>query len=197
MEASSQVLGCLRIILVKPAKFIPQYFIKKPFLFKKRSPQIGYTKSCYFLILSKMRYTNFFIKNMTLQLYHYYWPMCEELLCQSLPQVHPKPIFVLMKNQWHPAQETSDHPIFEPLGQHQSNMLTLVQLSGDTHFLQLFCHLFFLPLITFHHAYPYYSSTTSTIICEHLWASMSTALTSPLLSSKGKDLVLAVYACNL
>ena len=31
----------------------------------KKSPQIGYTKSCYFLILSKMRYTNFFDKNMT------------------------------------------------------------------------------------------------------------------------------------
>jgi len=31
----------------------------------KKSPQIGYTKSCYFLILSKMRYTNFFVKNMT------------------------------------------------------------------------------------------------------------------------------------
>ena len=39
------------------------------------------------------------------------------------------------------------------------------------------------PFITFHCTYLYYSSMTSTIISEHLRSSLSTALTSPLLSS--------------
>ena len=46
--------------------------------------------------------------------------------------------------------------------------------------LQLLCCLF---LLLFHYTHLYYPSTMSALISEHLWASLSTALTSPLLSS--------------
>ena len=52
----------------------------------KKSPQIEYTKSCYFLILSKMEYTNFFDKNITFGLRHCWLARARELLCQSLRQ---------------------------------------------------------------------------------------------------------------
>jgi hypothetical protein len=59
-------LGCLGTFLAEPAKFISRYFVEKTSHPQKKSPQIGYTKSGYFLILSKMRYTKNFVENMTL-----------------------------------------------------------------------------------------------------------------------------------
>jgi hypothetical protein len=59
-------LVCLGTFLAEPAKFISRYFIKKPCpLQKKKSPQIGYTKSCCFLISSQISYTKNFVKNIS------------------------------------------------------------------------------------------------------------------------------------
>ena len=69
----------------------------KTFPLHKKSPQIGYTKSSYFLIPSKMRYTSFFVKNMTFWLRHCWLAHAQEQLqVESLRQLvltstHKKP----------------------------------------------------------------------------------------------------------
>jgi hypothetical protein len=41
-------LGCLGTILAEPAKFIPRYFVEKPFLFEKTSSNWVYKKLLFF-----------------------------------------------------------------------------------------------------------------------------------------------------
>ena len=50
----------------------------------KKSPQIEYTKSDYFLILSNMGYANFFVKKMTFDFVVVDWPMHEKSTNRTL-----------------------------------------------------------------------------------------------------------------
>ena len=67
------------------------------------------------------------------------------------------------------------------LGHVHENMLPgVLYVSGDTQFSDISTIYSSFPSTTFHFTSLYYSSMTSTIISEHLWASLGTRLSSPL-----------------